>query len=123
MMLDTRCTYSRITAMPKVTGKASHQKYLQYTSATHDDDDQKRDLKTKDGGKETYTCEFFKGGNSSKFIPKYPDRKVRGRNKMVTKVNCCMLSFWYAPMVLKMRLIMLSLCVRIWSSEAMIMIQ
>lgn len=42
---------------------------------------------------------------------------------MVTKVNCCMLSFWYAPMVLKIKLIMLSLCVRIWSSEAIIMIQ
>lgn len=36
--------------------------------------------------------------------PKYPVRKVSGRKKIVASVSCFMLSFWYAAMVLKIRL-------------------
>ena len=54
---------------------------------------------------------------SSKFIPKYPARNVMGRNRIVTNVSCFMLSFWYAPMVLKMSEIMRSADRRMRSSD------
>lgn len=66
--------------------------------------------------KEAYASLFwFTPLNRTKFIPKYPYeitkqrlsyilrrwantvKKVKGRNRIVTSVNCFMLSFWLAP--------------------------
>lgn len=82
--------------MVPVTGRHSHQKYASL---------------------------FCKHGISSKFIPKYPTKKVIGKNRMVTKVSCFMLSFWYAPIVLKIRLIMRSAERRMRSRDSVTVIQ
>lgn len=46
-----------------------------------------------------------------------------GRKRMVTKVSCFMLSFWYAPMVLKIRLIMRSAERRMRSRDSVTVMQ
>lgn len=61
--------------------------------------------------------------NCSKFCPKYPVKKVRGRKNIVTKVSCLSVSFWFAADRLNIRSISASTLVRSWSSDYITMMQ